>query len=227
MTRTITSQRRFSFRACDIANQQSDLASIPMRAAAGIILGCIALASAADAPRFFPNMDAFKAQWYGKQLQAVQEKSLCCDSTRRGRVVRFLWLRSFQPAVIRLNELTAGSWRVVTKTATGTGGGEPGTVATVSERTLTAGDAAPIRALFNSTSWIWRTASAQATSTIGNCAPDKTCVTLAGDGSQWIVEVRDGSGYHYVDRWSPKDGPVHDIGEQFIALSQQDFGTIP
>jgi hypothetical protein len=29
-----------------------------------------------------------------------------------------------------------------------------------------------------------------------------------------------------VDRWSPKDGPVHDIGERFIALSQQDFGAI-
>jgi hypothetical protein len=198
-----------------------------VRATAGIIFGWIALTSAAEAPRYFPDIDGFKAQWYARQLQALQEKSLCCDSSSRGRVVRFVWLRSFQhPVVIRLDEMKPGNWRVLTKTGTGTGGGAPGTVATVNERTLSARDAAAMRALFKASSWFWRTASAQATTTAGDCAPAKTCVTVAGDGSQWIVEVRDGSRYHYVDRWSPKDGPVHDIGERFIALSQQDFGAI-
>jgi hypothetical protein len=32
------------------------------------------------------------------------------------------------------------------------------------------------------------------------------------DGSQWIIEgVRNGN-YQVVDRWTPKDGPVHVIG---------------
>jgi hypothetical protein len=192
----------------------------------GLVLGCIAVANAADALRFFPDMDAFKAQWYARQLQALQEPVLCCESLSGGRVVRFLWLRSFQhPVVIRLNEMTAGSWRLMTKTGSGAGGGDPGTVATANERTLTAADAAALPALFKPTSWFWNTASAQAITT-GKCAPDKTCVTLTGDGSQWIIEVRDGNRYHYVDRWSPKDGPVHEMGERLIALSQQNFGTI-
>ncbi|HTC43957.1 MAG TPA: hypothetical protein VK696_02810 [Steroidobacteraceae bacterium] len=82
-----------------------------------------------------------------------------------------------------------------------------------------------MQALLRPASWFWSTASAQAPTT-DKCAPDQTCVTLEGDGSQWIVEVRDGNRYHYVDRWSPQDGPVPEIGERFIALSQQDFGAI-
>jgi hypothetical protein len=210
-----------------ICGEPYDLLSVPMRAAAGIVLGFIALASAADAPRFFPDLDDFKAQWYARQLQALQEKPLCCDSADHEPVVRFVWLRSFQhPVVIRLDEMAAGNWRVVTKMGSGTGGGDPGTLTTRKKRTLAAHDVAAMRALFKPTSWFWSTASAQAATATGDCAPDQTCVTLEGDGSQWILEVRAGNRYHYIDRWSPKDGPVRDIGERLIALSQQDFGSI-
>lgn len=115
-----------------------------MRAAAvGLIAGWIALASAADAPRYLPGIDAFHGEWYGKQLQALQESSLCCDSTDRGRVIRFVWLRSFHhPVVIRLNESTKGSWSLVTKVGSGAGGYDPrhGIVGTATDAQRSPGD---------------------------------------------------------------------------------------
>ena len=194
-----------------------------------MIAGWIALASAADAPRFFPGIDAFHGEWYGEQLHALQEQSLCCDTTDRGRVIRFTWLRSFHhPVVIRLNESLNGSWSVVTKIGTGAGGYAPRTILSQAERMLTARHAAAMRSLFNPTSWFWSTVSAQTTNAVANCARDPTseCVTLQVDGSQWIVEVRDGDRYHYVDRWSPEQGPLRELGEQIMALSQQDFGKV-
>lgn len=191
--------------------------------------GWIALASAADAPRFFPGIDAFHGEWYGKQLQALQEQSLCCNSTERGRVVRFVWLRSFNhPVVIRLNESTNGSWSLVTKVGSGAGGYDPGTLLSQEQRTLSADQVAAMRSLFNPTSWFWSTASAETTTTVAKCPrdPGKECVTIGGDGSQWIVEVRDGDRYHYVDRWSPKDGPMRALGEHIMAVSHQDFGKV-
>jgi hypothetical protein len=201
-----------------------------MRAAAvGLLAGWIAVASAADAPRFFPGIDAFHGDWYGKQLQALQELPLCCDATDRGRVVRFIWLRSFHhPVVIRLNESMNGSWRAVTKIGTGAGGYEPGTILSQAQRTLTADQAATVVSLFNPTSWFWSTMSSTRTASVANCPrdPGNECVTIGVDGAQWIVEVRDGDRYHYVDRWSPESGPVRKLGEQLMALSQQDFGKV-
>jgi len=39
------------------------------------------------------------------------------------------------------------------------------------------------------------------------------------DGSNWIVEcVRDGQ-YHVVERWTPREGEIFDIGSLFTSLS--------
>jgi hypothetical protein len=37
-------------------------------------------------------------------------------------------------------------------------------------------------------------------------------VTVQFDGAQWIVEGVKGGTYHVVDRWTPKNGPVREIG---------------
>jgi hypothetical protein len=141
-----------------------------MRATAvGLIAGWIALASAADAPRFFPGIDAFHGEWYGKQLQALHEPSLCCDSADRGRVVRFVWLRSLDhPVVIRLDQSMNGSWSIVTKVGTGAGGYDPGTVLSERHRMLSAAQVTVMRSLFNPTSWFWSTASSARSGSIAN-----------------------------------------------------------
>jgi hypothetical protein len=46
------------------------------------------------------------------------------------------------------------------------------------------------------------------------------------DGAQWIIAVRDETRYHYVDRFSPQEGPIREPGQQLIALSHQDLGPI-
>jgi hypothetical protein len=46
------------------------------------------------------------------------------------------------------------------------------------------------------------------------------------DGAEWILEARIGQNYHFVNRWSPDDGLVHDIGMQFIQMSGGKFGEI-
>jgi len=43
--------------------------------------------------------------------------------------------------------------------------------------------------------------------------------TVGLDGAEWIIESRVGDNYHFVDRWTPSNGLIHDIGLQFLALS--------
>lgn len=39
------------------------------------------------------------------------------------------------------------------------------------------------------------------------------------DGAQWIIEgVKDGK-YHLVDRWSPKDGQVRELGLMLLDMA--------
>jgi hypothetical protein len=68
-------------------------------------------------------------------------------------------------------------------------------------------------------------------------APDAKFGTLSGpqdhdesvihvDGAQWIVEGLDGSVYHVVDRWSPRDCDIYEIGVRLMARSGRDFGPV-
>jgi hypothetical protein len=46
------------------------------------------------------------------------------------------------------------------------------------------------------------------------------------DGAQWILEVRDGPRYHYLDRWCPEDGVAYDLGRLLMTFSGCDFGPV-
>ena len=49
---------------------------------------------------------------------------------------------------------------------------------------------------------------------------------LEPDGSMWIVEgVNDGN-YHMVERWSPSDGEIYELGNLFIELSGEEVGGL-
>lgn len=186
-----------------------------------LLAGC-----AAAAQRFFPEAPDFQEHWYGGQLQALHEKPLCCETGDHGRVIRFVWLRSFHhPVVIRLTERKPGSWRLVTKIGGGAAGYAPrGTLAEY-ERAVSSSEVAAVISQVDPTAQFWRMPSAEPPSR--TCLPDKEClVEVHLDGAQWIIEVRDEARYHYVDRFSPEDGPIRELGARLMALSHQHFGPI-
>jgi hypothetical protein len=194
---------------------------------AGLLFVWIAQATAADVPQFSPDIGSFKDQWYGKQLQALQERPLCCASGSGGRVIRFLWLRSsHHPVVVRLIEAKHGNWQTVIKVGNGIGGRDPAPDATFTEEehSLSAAQAAALLAAFEPASWFWSTASEASEKCVAD--PGTECISVSGDGGQWIFEARDGARYHYVDRFSPNAGPVRNLGERFLALSQRDLGKV-
>jgi hypothetical protein len=39
------------------------------------------------------------------------------------------------------------------------------------------------------------------------------------DGAEWIVEGVDDTGYHFVDRWSPRRGEVRETGLSLLKLT--------
>lgn len=185
------------------------------------VLAAVALAEAAQATTYFPGTDDFKEEWYGGQLKALHEDSLCCGGSSDARVVRFLWLRSFHhPVVIRLNELPDGRWKMTVKIGRGAGGYRPRKQLTESERIYRAAEVTRVLALFDRNSPFWSIASDEPVSTDGELQE------VHVDGAQWIVEARDTSRYHWVDRFSPESGPIREFGMQLMTLSRQRFGPI-
>lgn len=160
----------------------------------GLCLIASGVATAADTTstdptRFFPGASAFEEDWYASQLRALGETPLSITSAPAGPVIRFTWLRSFHhPVVLRLERAPDGQWQLRTKIASGAGGYDPGHLA--HDRTV------PIRrdraesVLTQLTRESFWTAPSQS-------------ATFGADGAQWILEVRDGAEYHYLDRWPP------------------------
>ena len=46
----------------------------------------------------------------------------------------------------------------------------------------------------------------------------KAC-ELGLDGAVWLIEGVDARGYHFVERWSPEAGGVHDVGLMMLRLT--------
>jgi hypothetical protein len=179
-------------------------------------------ASGADSLRYFPpgslsnipRSDEFQEKWYSSQLTALGEKSLCCASVASRRTFRFTWLRTFDhPVVIRLEEGTSGNWTLQTKVASGAGGYDPGKLIVDQSSTLSAEKVAPLLKLLDADSAFWR-------------MPSTDQERIGFDGSQWIIEVRHGSRYHFVDRWTPHNDSVQSLGKMFIELSGRTFEKV-
>ena len=179
------------------------------------------LAGVTQATTYFPGADNFNEEWYGGQLKALRERPLCCVQLSAARVVRFLWLRSFHhPVVIRLNELPDGRWRMTVKIGSGAGGYAPRRQLRESQHICRADEVATVLALFDPKSPFWSMPSDEPVSTDG--AIEEVHV----DGAQWIVEARDNTRYHWVDRFSPESGPIREFGMHLMTLSRQKLGPI-
>ena len=154
-------------------------------------------------------MDDFKADWYGKHLRAAGEKPLFRTS---GPTLRFTWLRTFQaPVLIRLDTAAGGTVTMTATELSGAGGYEPGTVARRIERPLAPDETAALIRTLEDTA-VLEQASA-------------TC-NLGLDGAQWVIESIGPEGYRFIDRWSPEDGPVRELGLLMLGFTGWDPDSI-
>ena len=151
-------------------------------------------------------LDELFRQAYSKQLNAMGEPSLSCGD--HGEAYRFTWLRSFHhPVAVRI---TRSNENIVLHAVEldGQGGYDPGRTLRSLTKSITSEEFRSIETLFSKKAF------------------DDLPSTEAhdgADGSNWIVEASNHGKYHMVVRWSPKDGPVHEIGNQFLMLTGWKF----
>jgi hypothetical protein len=176
-----------------------------LRTITGVVI-TVAISAAASNTRFFPEsidqagMHGLKAHWYLRQLQGLHEPSLFALTGKTTReVYRFLWLRTFHhPIAVRMDIQPDGTGMLTTKMCSGAGGYSPGKLVQNSNRKLDWTQVKEFLALIEREGF-W---------TAPNPVNDQT----GTDGSQWIIEGVKGGNYHVIDRWSPKQGPAHDLG---------------
>jgi len=148
--------------------------------------------------------DLFAANWYSKHLKALAEPSLL-DLSKNPTLesYRFIWLRTFHHPVIERVDIQAGDAGALTsKVASGKGGYDPGHIVENTSRPLTREQTDTFLGRVKRVRF-WDLPSYENSGTGGV------------DGAQWIIEgVKDGR-YHAVDRWSPVEGAVHDLGLTF------------
>lgn len=152
----------------------------------------------------------FKVQWYAGQLKALQEPSLweLSKKTNTTQGYRFLWLRSFHhPISIRLDVQPDGSGNLTIKICDGKGGYEPGKIIRNQRRILSPQVIAEFLSEINKQGY-WDLPTEE---------PFNGTIGL--DGAQWILEGVNKSNYKIVDRWSPKDGPIRELGLKMIDLA--------
>jgi hypothetical protein len=160
-------------------------------------------------------LNQLENDWYSGQLAAAQEPSLYSESLNphiAGRMtVRFTWLRTFHPPVVVRLEIAGQDVRLIAKQLSGAGGYEAGTIAKRIDRPLTVREGVRVRAA------LARTHVFALPATEGG---------LGADGAQWLFEGVDERGYHFVHRWSPKNGDVRDLGMVLLRLTGWRFGDV-
>jgi hypothetical protein len=161
-----------------------------------------------------PVVSEFENRWYSKHLLAAKEPSLYEAARRPGGndVIRFTWLPSFHPPVIvRVEGLRSASPHLIAKQLSGAGGYDPGVVAKQIDRRLSPVEAVALRHVLLRTNVF-----------------DLPALECRGgmDGAKWIVEGLGKDGYHFVARWSPDDGKVHETGLALLKLTGWTFKNI-
>lgn len=171
---------------------------------AGLTFRCSSENGAVSDPREFLNK--LERDWFSQHLRAAGEAPLytATPSNSAMPVLRFTWLRSFDPPVtVRLIKQKDGAWNLVAKQLSGKGGYDPGTVNKVVNRRISVSEAAALEALMT---------RVMLPDLSGDCE-------VGMDGAQWIIERSDAKGYHFISRFSPSDGPVRQVGLFLLNLT--------
>jgi hypothetical protein len=157
---------------------------------------------------YFPAtmVDQFRAQWYGRFLDAYKEPSLWERSENAlDQSYRFTWLRTFHhPVVIRVDVRSDGICVLTAKVGLGSGGYDPGM--------LIMSDTRPLNK--QQSEWFLNRVALRFWN-----VPKEDTKPGGLDGSQWIIEGVDNSRYQVEDRWSPATGPIRELGLEMIDLA--------
>jgi hypothetical protein len=155
-----------------------------------------------------PQVDRLDIDWYSGQLRALKEPSLLqLAKTPTAQSYRFLWLRTFHhPIAVRLDIASDGSGVLTTKEANGAGGYKPGSLIRNTSKRLTLQQTQAFLKKIESLGF-WS-------------MPQPDRARDGDDGSEWVIEGANKGKYHVVRQWSPKTGPIRDLGTTFaIELS--------
>jgi hypothetical protein len=138
----------------------------------------------------------------------MKEPSLfAAEENGKREEYRFLWLRTFhKPIVIRIWSDGSGAQMRVVRLS-GAGGYDPGHIESDTTTKISLGDWKRFHE---------RIANAQFWQLPTKETPD----TFGTDGSQWILEGRDATKYHVVDRWTPRGGDYADCCRFLITLAK-------
>jgi hypothetical protein len=150
------------------------------------------------------DLDQNLRRWYSTVLGAMSEPSLSCDPPR-GATYRFLLLRSFDtPIFVRVEAQKDGAilWA-----------GVMGYMDKADKVVRS------VRRNLSQAEWSQVTRGLDA---VGFWNLPTWVINYGRDGERWIIEGRDGSRYHVVDRWSPRAGPYRDIGLALLKLAGLD-----
>jgi len=156
-----------------------------------------------------PAMSEIEADWYPKHLIAADEPSLFEASQRVGagrlKTYRFTWLRTFHgPVIVRLERDGEARMRLIAKRLSGHGGYEPGSVDAEIRRRLTR----PEQVRFD-----------RALAGANHLRLPPVDCRMGADGSRWIMEANDAGVYRYVNRWTPEDGAVRELGDVLLSFT--------
>ena len=137
---------------------------------------------------------------YSEALVGFGEPSLWrLREDQRAECYRFLWLRTFDPAIcVRIEISTNGLGELTKKVGTGECGfGGVGRLSLNKRKRLTNQETAKFQAQLQFYR-IWAEPTLEERSGL--------------DGARWIFEGVKAGAYHVVDRWCPENGPVRTIG---------------
>ncbi|WP_345301876.1 hypothetical protein [Lysobacter hankyongensis] len=142
---------------------------------------------------------------YASYLSGFGEPSLSCAT--RAPVYRFLWVRSFHgPLIVRVDR-RGDTWHLVAVERVSSDGKRFDTRRVA--RMLTRDEGRRLEL-----------ALARA-----NLFETPSRARLDGlDGAEWVVEARDADRYRLHEEWSPREGPVREIGEALLSLTGWRFG---
>jgi hypothetical protein len=174
------------------------------------LAGLLVLCSAASGVEYFPPLtfydnpgrDGFVREWYSRNLRALDEPSLWeISKTSAEQTYRFLWLRTFHhPVAVRLNVKDDGTGLLRVKEADGAAGYEPGKLI-VNRTTEISKQRVQVFLGKIEELGYWNLSTREDRSNF-----------VGVDGAQWVLEgVRDRK-YKLVDRWSPRQGPMRELG---------------
>ena len=161
-----------------------------------------------------PVVSDFENQWFSKHLRAANEPSLFATTSSiraAGQtVLRFTWLRTFHhPVIVRVSWSRDRQPVLTTVELTGAGGYDPGKVKRTTTRNLNPVEIEALHAAIDAAH-------------LGSVAP-RAC-DFGFDGSEWIFETVNKSGYRAVIRWTPAAGEVRRLGLTLLRLSRWRFG---